>query len=70
MSDVVTHEQWESGEVKLSDEVFRPVLGDVIGYTAQHGLIIEHRRVIGYVGEETGTRVGTWFYEVMEANDE
>ena len=63
---VVSFADWDSGRVKLTDEVFDPVLGDVIGYTAENGKVREHRKVIGYRGRVTGTRLGTWFSEVME----
>ena len=63
---VVSFDDWESGRVKLTDERFDPVFGDVLGYTWENDAVREHRRVIGYRGSVTETRLGTWFAEVME----
>ena len=62
----VSFDDWESGRVKLSDERFDPTLGEVLGHTWENEAAREHRRVVGYRGGVTGTRVGTWFAEVME----
>ena len=64
--DIVSYADWESGKVKLTNEYFEPVLGEVIGCEEQGGEVKEIREVIGYVGRETGTRLGLWFSEVME----
>ena len=66
MDKQVSYEDWESGKVELKDEEFEPEFGDVIGYSFMYNEIVEERLLIGYKGKETGTRVGTWFYEVME----
>ncbi len=66
MQDTVSFDDWESGGVKLTDELFEPVYGAITGYTWEHGTPVEHRNIIGYRGRETGTRVGMWFAEVME----
>jgi len=66
LDPVVSFNDWESGRVKLSNERFDPILGDVIGYSWQNDMLYEHRRVLGYRGSVTGTRLGTWFAEVME----
>jgi hypothetical protein len=63
---MISYEDWESRKVKLADERFEPILGEVIGAVMRDGVWDEHRRVIGYKGVDTGTVVGPWFAEVME----
>ena len=62
----VSYDDWESGKVKLTDEIFKPILGWTTGYTYENDKVIEHRKVLGYRGEITGTQVGLWLGEVME----
>ncbi len=56
MSDhVVTFAEWDSGRTQLTDEIFDPVFDVYWPWV-----------VVGYVGRETGTRLGLWFGEVMQ----
>ena len=63
---MVTFEEWNSGKVQLENEYFEAVYGEVIGYTFEKEKIVEHRRLIGFQGEQTGIMLGTWFAEVCE----
>jgi hypothetical protein len=57
----VSFDEWDSGKVKLSREVFRPCLVLVRGLYGQHS-----EKLVGFRGVETGTVLGTWADEVLE----
>ena len=59
MSDTVSFDDWDSGRVSLTDEIFDPVFDRYWPWY-----------VVCYIGRETGTRLGHWFHEVMEATNE
>lgn len=63
---VVSFEEWESGRVKLSDEIFDPVFGSEPYYTYEDDQIFERYAVVGYRGRVTGTRLGLWFSEISQ----
>jgi len=57
----VSFEDWDSGKVKLTDELFRAC------YTAVPNVADGFRlKLAGYRGETTGTLLGPWFAEVCE----
>ena len=60
MGKKITVEEFESGKVKLTDEVFRPVFIDVTWYG------IPYKAVIAYHGIETGTLLSGDFSDILE----
>ncbi len=63
---IVSFDQWESGEMKLTDEIFdRVTIGPRCFFGSSDGsnAVIENAF---YKGRETGTLLGEWFAEVME----
>jgi hypothetical protein len=66
MDNIVTFEQWESGEVKLADEIFEPVFAEERVTQSPDGFVRISKPLLYYIGKETGTKVGDWFIEICE----
>ena len=57
---MITIEQFESGEVQLTDEWFVAIYGEIDWYG------LPQKEVIGYKGTQTGTLLSPEFSEILE----
>jgi len=60
MRNMITSKQFETGEVKLTDEWFEPMYQDFFYYG------VPNKRIVGFQGCETGIILHPEFSDVLE----